>query len=226
MTADWVVELPALFMMGLLGGAHCVGMCGGFAVLAHGAGSSPRGSARMAAYLSGKTVTYAVLGVVAGAAGHLVSGLAGAQTMLSVLVGVFLVVIGLGAAGVVPERLPGFSSVGPWIGRLLGRIVGSGGTKAPFALGLLNGMLPCGLVYAAVAKAAATGSVTGGAAAMALFGIGTMPALALTAWLGGRLGPVAQRRVARIGGWLVVAFGVYVLWRTVARMGGGMPAHD
>jgi len=218
-------ELPALFMMGLVGGAHCIGMCGGFVVLAQGAGASAAGGVRLAAYLSGKTVTYALLGIVAGAVGHLVMAFAGAQTALSIVVGVFLVVIGLGAAGVIPERLPGFSTVGPWIGRSLGRLVGSSGAKAPLVLGLLNGLLPCGLVYAALAKAATTGSVVGGAAQMAVFGIGTMPALALTGWIGGRIGPVARRRLARIGGWLVVAFGLYVLWRTLSRPGGSMPMH-
>lgn len=225
MSADWVVELPALFVLGLFGGAHCIGMCGGFVLIAHGAGASSRGAARLAAYLSGKTATYAVLGVLAGALGHLVGGVSGAQTALSIAVGVFLVLIGLGAAGMIPERLPGFSVAGPWIGRALGRIVRSGGTRAPLVIGLLNGLLPCGLVYAALAKAATTGSAGGGAAAMAVFGVGTMPALVLTAWLGGQLGPVARRRVARTGGWLVVAFGVYTLWRTFARMGGAMPAH-
>lgn len=225
MTGDWAVDLPALFMMGLLGGAHCIGMCGGFVVLAHGAGTSARGARRLTAYLTGKTATYALLGVLAGAIGHLVSGLTGAQTALSVAVGVFLVIIGLGAAGVIPERLPGFSTVGPWIGRLLGRLVGSTRIRGPLILGLLNGLLPCGLVYAAVAKAAGTGSMPGGALQMVAFGVGTMPALVLTAWMGGRLGPVAQRRIARIGGWLVVLFGLYVLWRTFARMSGGMPMH-
>lgn len=225
MSTAWMPELPALFMMGLFGGAHCIGMCGGFVVLAQGAGASTSGGLRLAAYLSGKTVTYAALGIVAGAVGHLVLGFTGAQTALSIAVGVFLVVIGLGAAGVIPERIPGFSTIGPWIGRSLGRLVGSSGAKAPLALGLLNGLLPCGLVYAALAKAATTGSVVGGAAQMAAFGVGTMPALALTGWIGGLIGPVAMRRIARVGGWLVVAFGAWILWRTYSRMGGGTPMH-
>lgn len=223
MNPHWISELPILFTIGLFGGAHCIGMCGGFVVIAHGAGTARHPAQRTAAYLVGKTLTYGLLGVVAGAVGHLFVGLTGTQTALSMLVGVFLVVIGLGAAGVIPERLPGFSRAGPWIGQLLGRLVRSAGPRAPFLIGLLNGLLPCGLVYAALAKAAGTGSVAGGAAQMMVFGVGTMPALAFTAWISGRLGPIAQRRVARLGGWLVVALGVYTLWRTVMRLTGQMP---
>ena len=208
--------------MGLLGSAHCIGMCGGFAVLAHG--GSSRGVLRTLTWLAGKTVTYVMLGLVAGLAGHALTAATGTQTAITVLVGTILVLMGLATAGVIPDRLPGLGAVGPALSRGMGRLVGRPGWTGPFGLGLLNGLLPCGLVYTAVAASAATGSVSGGALTMAVFGLATVPSLTLTAWVAAHVGPAIMRRVARAGGWLVVVLGLMTLWRAwmSASHAGGM----
>lgn len=218
MTAEWLLVAG----MGLAGSAHCIGMCGGFAVLVHG--TRTRGTARTFAWLGGKGVTYTVLGAAAGLAGQGIHAATGTQTILTVVVGVLLVLMGLGSAGVIPERLPGLGALGPAFSRAMGRIVARQGPSGPFLLGLLNGFLPCGLVYAALAAAAATGDAVGGATTMAIFAAATAPSLATTAWAAGRLGPVVMRRVARAGGWLVVLLGLLTLWRAwmTAMHAGGM----
>lgn len=221
MTAEWWLVAG----MGLAGSAHCIGMCGGFAVLAHGAG--PRGLGRTFTWLGGKAVTYAALGAVAGLAGYAVRSATGTQTVLTIAVGLLLIALGLASAGVIPDRMPGIGAVGPVFSRAMARIVGRPGASGPFLLGLLNGLLPCGLVYAALAAAAGTGTLVGGTTTMLVFGAATAPSLAATAWAAGRLGPVVMRRVARAGGWLVVLLGLMTLWRAwmTAMNAGGHATH-
>ncbi len=212
-----MLDLPVVFLIGLLGSAHCVGMCGGFvALLGHTADSARSARRRQAAYFLGKTATYAALGALAGWAGSAAVTVPGAQGALSVALGLVLVAVGLGLCGVA-QRLPGAGRVGAWAAVRLGpavrRLVQRDRAEALFGLGALNGLLPCGLVYGMLAKAATVGSAAGGALTLAAFGAGTVPALAL-AGAAGALLPAARRLwLQRAGGVLVVALGLV----TVAR---------
>src|SRR5690606_20601919 len=93
-------ELLLVFVIGLLGSAHCVGMCGGFVVAL---GAAQRGGsvhARQALYFAGKTATYAVFGLLAGVAGAAAGlALSGFQGILGVVLGLVLVAVGLGLCG-------------------------------------------------------------------------------------------------------------------------------
>jgi sulfite exporter TauE/SafE len=127
-------------------------------------------------YTTGRIVTYAVLGAAAGALGgvvELAGGLVGFQRAASVVAGSVLVVWALVAlSDLVPRLGTGGSLFARVAGALKGRVPGH-----PFATGLFLGLLPCGLLYSALIAAAARGGPTEGAAALALFGIGTAPAL-------------------------------------------------
>lgn len=217
-------ELLLVFVIGLLGSAHCVGMCGGFVVAL---GVAQRGGsvhARQALYFAGKTATYAAFGLLAGAAGAAVGlALSGFQGLLGVGLGLGLVAIGLGLCGAfrrldlasrITQRVAGARALGEAIRRLVTR----GTPGATFGLGALNGLIPCGLVYALLVKAAATGSALGGAAVMATFGLATVPALYLTG-LVGRWLPLSKRVwMTRLGGVLVIALGLLTVARGAAAL--------
>lgn len=211
------LDPTAAVAVGLLGSAHCVGMCGGFVALL-GAGSDRAVAPRQAAYFLGKTLTYAVFGAFAGAAGASLAGLFGSVGGAVALgLGGLMVVVGVGLCGAAWGHTPRVAArVAQRLGPAVGRLVADGSTPALVALGALgalNGLLPCGLVYGMLAVAAGTGSALGGALTMGAFGVATLPALAAAGVLGARMRP--QRRVwmQRAAGMLVVAMGLL----TVAR---------
>lgn len=215
-------DLPLVFAIGLLGSAHCIGMCGGF-VLAISQMHSRAGTLQVhqALYYLGKTLTYTAMGAVAGLFGATLGGLlTGFQDVLSVALGLFLVFVGLGIVGVL-RRFGGIR----WLARLnvvssaLGFFLQKRSRTGTFGLGLVNGLLPCGLVYGLLVKAAATGSLLGGALTMAVFGLATIPALYLLALTGYLMQPAWRARLNLVSGVLVIVLGVV----TIAR---GTPAMD
>ncbi|WP_412061973.1 sulfite exporter TauE/SafE family protein [Rubrivirga sp. IMCC45206] len=217
-----MLDLAAAALAGLLGSAHCVGMCGGSVALL-GLGDGPTVARRQTAYFAGKTLTYTAFGALAGAAGvALREPLAGLGGVLAVGLGAAMVAAGLAVCGVWPRRA-GASTIGARLGPLVGRLVASERRGALVALGAVNGLLPCGLVYGMLAVAATTGGPGRGALTMAVFGLATVPALAATGWLSGRLRPSRRARLQRLAGVVVVAMGLL----TVARGAHALtPAHD
>ncbi len=196
-----------------------MGMCGGFVALLAHTGPAGRAHHRQAAYFVGKTATYAVLGALAGLAGGLVGiAISGAQNALSVVLGLVLVGVGLGLCGVL-HRLPGAGALSGRVAARLGpavrRLMQNGRSGALIGLGALNGLLPCGLVYGMLAKAATTGSAAAGAATLAVFGLGTVPALALAGTVGALVPPARRLWLQRAGGILVIALGCLTIARVV-----------
>lgn len=216
---------------GLLGSAHCVGMCGGFA-LAIGAASRGLCSAlvRQVTYGLGRVFTYTVGGAAAGwlgwKLGKQTTGLVEAQTMLCLLAGVLLVVQGLHAAGWL--RFGIFSEtpsgcLGPGLFSALMRDTRS---FSVFLAGMVNGLLPCGLVYAFLALAATSGDMLHGAFTMFLFGLGTIPVLAFVG-LGGNLLSVAmRRRLLTLAAWCVVLTGLATIARGIGFLNWLGPAQE
>jgi sulfite exporter TauE/SafE len=202
-------------VMGVAGSAHCVGMCGGFAVLASATPAKrAKPSLFVVSWLAGKTLTYAVMGAILGALGQIVpTSMSGFQTVIVILTSAMLVVTGLHLAGV----SPGWSFVVPsQVSLLVTRMSSMLKTSTiwtRFVLGLLNGLLPCGLVYAALAYSLTYQSVTKGALFMAVFGIGTMPALVLIGFGAGRIATRNRQSLMRILGWLIVLLGLLTLTR-------------
>ena len=220
MPAPAALDLAVVFLVGLLGSAHCVGMCGGFVVAVAHAGGRRRAHARQAAYFLGKTSTYAAFGALAGLAGSAAGvALSGFQGLLSLLLGLVLVAVGLGLCGVL-RRFAGPTRVGGRVAAVLGgavrRLVASDRLGSVFGLGAVNGLLPCGLVYGMLAKAATTGSAGLGALTLAAFGLGTVPALYAVGLFGALMPPARRLWLQRAGGALVVALGVLTLARAAA----------
>lgn len=188
--------LWAGFLFGLLGSFHCVGMCGAIALALPGpavGASRLRYVGGRLLYNLGRATTYATLGAGAGLLGQGLR-LAGVQQGLSIASGVLILLL-----VAVPEHYTarlagwlGFSQPLAWVKATLGRLFQQASGPALFATGLLNGLLPCGLVYLALAGALSAPGVLGAAAYMALFGLGTLP-LMLGLSLSGQLVPLVWR---------------------------------
>jgi sulfite exporter TauE/SafE len=156
--------IGAAALAGIVGTPHCLGMCGGFAV---SAGDRP---SEQGAYHLGKLTTYTVLGALAGLMGAWVPG---PSWVVSLVAFALLLWFSAALLGWVPEpklKLPGLTRLGiraakgrSWPSRLL--------------LGVVNGLLPCGLLYASLGLAVGSGSVLGGALVMFTFGLATVPGL-------------------------------------------------
>jgi len=206
----------ALFLVGLLGGTHCVGMCGGI-VGALSMGGPARWSLHLA-YNSGRILSYAIAGAIAGAvggAGMLFAGTLPVRLVLYLLANLMLVALGLYLIGV--TRALAFSErLGQNLWRhlqpLTRRFLPARTVAQALPLGLLWGWLPCGLVYSALATALTTGSAGRGALLMLAFGLGTLPNLLLAGMLLGRLNEFTRKPSVRmISGLLVLGFGLYGL---------------
>ncbi|HTH49094.1 MAG TPA: sulfite exporter TauE/SafE family protein [Candidatus Limnocylindria bacterium] len=178
------------FLLGLAGSLHCAGMCGPLALALPATGSGTVGfvTGRLA-YNLGRIVTYTLLGVVFGLLGKSLS-LIGVQRWLSIGAGA-LILAGLLITRRAGPGLPMVRAVG-WLKAGFGTLLRRRTLGSLGLLGLLNGLLPCGLAYAACAGAAATGSLAMGTAYMALFGLGTVP-LMLGIGLAGKALPVPLR---------------------------------
>jgi sulfite exporter TauE/SafE len=162
--------------MGFAGSLHCAGMCGPLALALPAGNSRSRFVAGRMLYNAGRVATYTALGILFGLAGKTFV-LAGLQRSLSIAVGLVLL-----SWLVVRMNRKLFIATESFVPRLvapvksaLARRIRSQTMPAQFAFGLLNGLLPCGLVYLALAGAAGTGSATDGALFMLVFGAGTLP---------------------------------------------------
>lgn len=215
-----MLELPLVLVSGLLGSSHCVGMCGGFAMLiGMGQPSVRRNLLAQLAYSGGRIFTYSVLGAIAGAIGLKLSqhttGIVQLPAALCVVAGLFLVVEGLSAAGFELRRWR--KSRGNQGGclaiPLFAAMLKSPGLHNAFSAGLLTGFLPCGLVYAFLALAASMGNVVYGMLLMAVFGVGTVPLMVLTGTTASLLSVVKRRKLMHVAAWCVVLTGAL----TVAR---------
>lgn len=202
--------LSAALLAGLLGSLHCVGMCGAFAA------SCARAPFGVPAWHLGRIGTYMLLGALAGAMGHL---LPGPPWIPGAIAAVLLVWFALGLAGLVPEPrlpLPALASTGA-------RAAQSRAFGAQFVFGVVNGFLPCGLVYSALGVPVALARPLDGALAMGAFGLGTVPALSLAAFGLRRfvLASLARRRALAA---LILVTGLWMIWmRTSTR---GATAHE
>lgn len=206
--------LAAALVMGVAGSAHCLGMCGPIALAVPAPHSGWRSRFVSTALLNGgRLFTYALIGAAFGTFG-LGLRLAGLQQTLSVAVGAVLLI-----SVFLPGFLTRWSPQG-WmatrIGRLRSALAKSLKRTAPEALfttGALNGLLPCGLVYAAAIGASTTGSMEQGALFMVLFGLGTVPALMALRMSGDLLASGLRERLRRAAPVLVSVVAVLMILR-------------
>lgn len=217
----------ALFLVGLLGGGHCVGMCGGI-VGALSMGGGGRFSLHLA-YNAGRIASYGAAGALAGwlaggfdAAGQALSGQLPVRVALYLAANLMLILLGLYLMGAT-RSLHWVERAGQRLWRsvqpLTRRFLPVRGPAQAFPLGLLWGWLPCGLVYSALVTALTGGSAGRGAALMLAFGLGTLPNLLLAGFFAARLNEYLAKPVVRIAAGLVVlAIGVHGAWAACRMM--------
>ena len=209
----------AVFLIGLLGGTHCLAMCGGIvsALTVTAPGVAPDWRLALA-YNLGRIAGYAAAGAAIGGIGSLGLLLNDAlpiQLGLYVAANLMLLALGLYLSGVtgalsLTERLGGYL----WarIQPLTRRYLPARSVAQALPLGLLWGFLPCGMVYSALALALLTGSAWRGAVLMLVFGLGTLPNLLAASWLLTRFAGVLRGRALRLtSGLLVMAFALFGL---------------
>ena len=217
--SEIVPALTAALLVGLLGSAHCLGMCAGisglFAVNANV--STIRQQLPFAlSYNLGRVLTYALLGIIVGSLGSVIVKASPAMASgIRILGGGVIILIGLKIAFDLRllnpiERMGGalWSRIAPAAQRLLPV------TSLPRALGLglVWGWLPCGLVYSVLLIAATSTRPGDGAIVMIAFGIGTIPAMLMTGLGAAQLAQLMRRKDARIGfGLLVVVLGLLTI---------------
>lgn len=194
----WAV-LSGGLIIGLLGSLHCVGMCGPLALSlpVYHLSSSKRIFALLT-YNSGRIITYTTLGLVFGYAGrHLY--IAGLQQGFSIGLGVFMLLMTIlyyvYHRNVQPAFLNGYNKK---VQLLIGSVLKSSSPFSFLALGMANGLLPCGMVYVAIAGALTTGSVLHSMLFMAMFGAATLPAMMALGLIGARLSLSLRHTLRRI----------------------------
>ena len=205
------ISLVAAFLAGLLGGTHCVGMCGGIVTAMSFQSGARQPWNFHIGYSVGRITSYSVLGALAGllgSAAFLSANLLPAQRALYVLAQVVLILLGLYLAGFdqsirVIERAGGmlWRRVQP----LLARVLPVRNFAQSVLAGALWGWLPCGLVYSVLVMALASGGAAKGAVLLLAFGLGTLPNLLLMGWAAEKLRSLTRRLWIRRGAGLLVA---------------------
>jgi uncharacterized protein len=209
------MEVLSGLVVGFLGSVHCAGMCGPLAI------ALPVPQAARMKYITGRVlynlgrvVTYMLLGAIAGAVGKRLF-MAGAQQIVSIVLGILLLIFALAPS--VLHRLPTGALLlerltGP-VKRVLGTLLQRSSLLALFLFGLVNGILPCGLVYVALAAAITTGDVFRGVLFMAGFGLGTVPVMLAIALFGKQLQGGVRKRLSTLLPVFMTVIAVLVLLR-------------
>lgn len=208
-----IIYLQA-FLLGLLGSFHCAGMCGpiAFALPVGQKGLTSRIGGSLL-YNAGRILTYSFMGLVLGLLG---TGLYfwGIQRWISVALGILMigwVVVPFFWKGIF--RTTTFSAAGSGIRNVFAGLFSKGTWFSVFVIGLLNGFLPCGLVYLALAEAVVSESAYAGALKMFLFGLGTVPVLLGLTLAGNFLGTRFRQIVRKLIPWFIIFMGIIFILR-------------
>lgn len=210
------------FTIGLMGGVHCVGMCGGivgalsFATQQNKSAKKSSLFTLLLAYNFGRLFSYAMAGGVMGSVGWLLarwSDIHNIQLMMQFLAGIFMLMMGLYISGwwmglVRLEKIGGI--VWQYIQPVAQKILPVNNSLQAMALGLLWGWLPCGLVYSVLVWAIAAGSFQQGALLMLSFGLGTLPNLLAMGLFANQLKLFVQKQSVRyLAGTMVILFALW-----------------
>ena len=224
------IDMTSMFLLGFLGTGHCIGMCGPLVFVIPGStGKSPP----HLYYHGGRVLTYMALGALMGGLGAGMTRIAAAagsepmtwilrtQVTITLAAAAFLVYFGLTRIGLFaeprwmgvaePKRIPGFRKV-------LQKSMAKGDGGAMFLTGTFLGFLPCGLSYAAFARALPSGGVLSGALLVLAFGLGTVPGLLL---VGAGFSSVARRYRRQsdiLSGVLMIGMGAFLVIKTIHKL--------
>jgi sulfite exporter TauE/SafE len=205
--------LIASFTIGFLGSMHCIGMCGGLVTML-GMSRPNVWWTGLAAYQAGRVSTYVLLGLLTGVAGAVLTQagwIGSAQQVLAVLAGMMMVTFGIHLAGLMADPFQKILTRFSLLSGLSKWIQGAAASRQPvswYMVGFLNGLLPCGLVYAALAMALASGEVPEAGLIMLAFGLGTVPAMMFVPVLMRKLTPQMRGGFLKVAGVVLIVLGL------------------
>jgi hypothetical protein len=211
------MSLLLMLSMGFMGSLHCIGMCGGL-VSAVSMSRKQVWWSGLLVYQFGRISTYAMLGLLVGFSGAALSAFGGdqLQRLLAVLAGLLMITFAMNLAGWLPDPL---RRLGAWASRKTGlaqlamRVSKDSRSGSWFALGLVNGLLPCGLVYAALSLALASGNTTQATLMMVAFGLGTIPAMMLIPSALRGMTPTQRSISLRLAAVIIMLLGLFTMYR-------------
>lgn len=203
------------FILGLISSLHCIGMCGPIAVMLPLDHKNPaKKVVQLLICHFGRTVAYMTFGLVFGLLGRGLF-LAGMQQQLSVVIGILMIAFVL-----VPEKVLAQYNFSKPLYRLISKVKASLGNqfkkrnyKALFTIGLLNGFLPCGLVYVALFGAIAMQNELLGIGYMFLYGLGTIPMMSAVVYVSNFVTVPMRNRVQKIIPIVAIAIGTIFILR-------------
>lgn len=202
-------------VLGLAGSLHCLGMCGPLFMAASGFYETPQKFVLpLILHHTGKIVSYAFLGLLMGMIGKVIS-IIWFQNGVMVVCGILLLIMAAGS--IFKWRTMG--ELSRWINTKM-QIGLKKNPLSPLVLGVLNGLIPCGLVYAAAVGAVGAQSAFGGTLFMIAFGLGTVPALVFAGfsrWL------IPVKRIKNSGIWKQIPIAVLGVWFLLKGLGLGIP---
>jgi uncharacterized protein len=214
------VHLWSVFVLSLAASLHCIGMCGPLVVLAESLRPGKWTPWAQLPMNLGRITTYSLMGVVAGLIGAalerggVVWGFQGVAALLGGAAMIFFAIVMFGWI-----RLPWATRISDHALARFTRALASKHPLGGFTIGLSWGLLPCGLVYFALAAAAATASPIMGAVVMAVFGAATLPAMIAMAGFGGLIGVKARQWLPRIAAMSILLLGVLMVLRGASSAG-------
>jgi uncharacterized protein len=209
------MELLAALTLGLIGSFHCIGMCGPIAIALPLTNQNWLSKILGASiYNIGRALTYGFMGIIFGLLGKGFK-LAGLQQWVSIAMGIIMIVSVL-----FPFILRSRSKLDGLINKFVARLKKAFGNlfknrsyHSLFLIGLLNGFLPCGLVYMAIAGAVATGEVLNGAMYMIIFGLGTLPIMLSVSLIGNLISTPFRDRIRKFIPIFIVLIGLLFILR-------------
>ncbi len=200
-----------LFVIGLVNSLHCVTMCGGIN-LSLCAAVKPEGSrlSRLLPsllYNTGRVLSYTLIGGIVGSIGSVINISPGIRGVGAILAGAFMLIMGLGMMDI-----PIFRKITPKFPKIFGdKLFKRLGSAAPFTVGLLNGLMPCGPLQSVQLYALGTGSFVPGALSMLMFSLGTVPLMFGLGAAGTLLSQSFTGKMMKIGAALVALLGLFML---------------
>lgn len=215
-----------LFLVGLLTGVHCVGMCGGF-VVSYTAKHAQEGTSSHGSYVMyglGKTISYTIIGAIFGLLGSIIAFTPMMRGIAGLLAGLFLILFGLKMLSIFPV-LRKFSLTTP---RFISRFVGKESRhSSPLMIGLLNGlMIACGPLQAIYIMAAGTGSMIEGAKLLFIFALGTLPVMLGFGLLTTFISTKVTQKILKASGVIVILLGLIMVNRGLALTGTGFDTNS
>ncbi|MGB4659216.1 MAG: sulfite exporter TauE/SafE family protein [Mobilitalea sp.] len=212
-----------LFVVGLLSSLHCVAMCGGInlslCVSAQLKNTNPGKFSKLLPslmYNAGRVVSYTIIGGIVGTLGSVFSISNTGSAFISILAGVFMVIMGLNMLNLFPF----LRKLNPHMPKVFaGKIHLAKGNKGPFVVGMLNGLMPCGPLQAMQLYALGTGSFLAGALSMFMFSLGTVPLLFAFGALGSLLSSKFAKNMIKASAVLVMVLGFVMVSRGFAFTG-------